>query len=111
MKILLKFPNIDVNKSNRRGETARIMASAYGYLEFVKTLLGNAKVDIHQKNKRDQTARDMAYVYVSNNEEDIIIHTIDNYHLSVRKNASDILLKVCNSSVPVVVVDKIIEFL
>ena len=49
--LLFHFENeIDVNKSNRSGNTPLYLACARGYFEIVKLLLSHPKIDINKSN-------------------------------------------------------------
>ena len=78
---LLEYPDIDVNKKDKRGLTALIVASFFYYPQTVEKILEHPNVDVTIKDKYGDTACDAA-------RHDDIREMISNYRLGVdrRKN-------------------------
>jgi len=56
LKILLGQPEIDVNKSNAKGETALQITASMGYINALKLLLAQAAIDVNRADKEGRTA-------------------------------------------------------
>ena len=56
VRLLLEQPSIDVNMSDKRGETALMYAAQEGNLEAVKVFLEDGRADVNIQNQKGQTA-------------------------------------------------------
>ncbi|MBR5888394.1 MAG: ankyrin repeat domain-containing protein [Akkermansia sp.] len=56
LALLIRQPDIDLNKTNDRGESALCLAAATGHTECLKLLLTAPGIYLNQKNNRGETA-------------------------------------------------------
>ncbi len=56
LKILLGQPEIDVNKSNAKGETALQKTASMGHINALKLLLAQTAIDVNQADEEGRTA-------------------------------------------------------
>jgi ankyrin repeat protein len=60
VELLLKHPNIDVNKANNDGETPLLKAACFGLVEIVRELLAHPGIDVNKTDKDGKTPIDLA---------------------------------------------------
>jgi ankyrin repeat protein len=85
IKLLLKYPGIDVNIKDSRGRTALILACYMGNVEAVRVLLEDGRIDIFVRDADGCTAFDFGPKLI-NSDTVSEINSLLLHHSSTRKN-------------------------